>query len=135
MPLKAPFATILIAATSLPIGAAAQNVYKCGSAYSQQPCPGGQALTAGDGRSLQQERESAHTAKRDARLADTMEKDRLKQEAQAAPANVLPLPADMQERNARTPPLRKPEVFKAVSPAQPGAKPKKKKKKAKKEQA
>lgn len=129
------FAIILIAASSLSIGAAAQNVYKCGTAYSQQPCPGGSAVAAGDARSAEQKSQSTGAAKRDGKLADAMEKDRLKQEAQAAPAHVTSLPAATLERNAEVSRPRKPEVFKAVAPAKPGDKPPKKKKKAKKKEA
>lgn len=137
MPVKTLFAIVLVAASQIPIGAGAQNVYKCGSAYSQQPCPGGQAVAAGDTRSGEQKSQAAGVARRDAKLAETMEKDRLKQEAQAAPANILPLPAATQERNAEVTRPRQPEVFKAVAPARPGdkaaKKPKKKKKQASKD--
>ena len=113
------------------MGAGAQNVYKCGATYSQQPCPGGSSVAAGDNRSGEQKKQASAATQRDARLADEMEKDRLKREAQAAPANILPQPAATQERNAQTFRPRAPEVFKAVAPAKPGdkaPKPKKKKK-------
>jgi hypothetical protein len=138
MPARTLIATILIAASPLSLGAAAQNVYKCGAAYSQQPCPGGNAVAAGDPRSAEQKAQAGAAARRDARLADSLEKDRLRQDAQAAPAHVTPLPTAMQERNAEVSRPRQLEVFKAVAPAKPGdkaAKPPKKKKKAKKKDA
>jgi hypothetical protein len=70
--------------------AAAQNVYKCGDGYSQQPCPGGRSLAIDDGRSEAQKKQTNTAARRDARMADAMEKERLRQEAQPVPSYVPP---------------------------------------------
>lgn len=116
----------LLAATSL-APAAAQDIYRCGDAYSQQPCPGGSVVEAGDARSASQRSQASQAARRDAKLADSMEKARLKEEAKPVSAYIPP----KQEAAARK---VKPADFTAVVPRKPGgsqAKPKKKKPKAK----
>jgi len=81
-----------IAASSLLVAtpsAIAQKVYKCGSSYSQVPCPAGTVIEVDDARSAGQKKQTDDAARRDARLADDMEKARLKQDALAAPALVV----------------------------------------------
>jgi hypothetical protein len=68
--------------------AGAQTVYRCGSSYSQSPCPAGVPLVVDDPRSAQQKQETDAAVKRDARTADSMEKSRLKQEAMERPAQL-----------------------------------------------
>lgn len=84
----------------------AQTVYRCGSSYSQVPCPAGTAIVVDDARSGEQKTQTESAAKRDAKLADDMEKARLKQEAQAAPALVLgstsPSPVNQQKAGKKT---------------------------------
>jgi hypothetical protein len=133
------FAIVLVASCALWKPAAAQNVYKCGDGYSQQPCPGGKSLPVDDARSDAQRKQAGTAAARDARLADTLEKDRLKQEAQPATSYVPPpqfAPAP-DTRPQATPKLRKPEVFTAVAPGDKARKPTKagKSQKAKKPKA
>ena len=75
--------------------AQAQAIYRCGDSYSQQPCAGGlQLAPAAPMPSAAERSQAAATAARDARLADTLEKDRTRREAQAGQAMaVMPSPA------------------------------------------
>lgn len=59
---------------------AAQTIYKCGSSYSQTPCPDGSALSLDDRRDPAQKRQTDEAVKRDAQLAREMEQQRLSQE-------------------------------------------------------
>ena len=63
--------------------AQAQTVYRCGNSYSQQPCPGGNAIDATDSRSPEQRKAREASVKREQRSADTLEKTRQKEEAAA----------------------------------------------------
>lgn len=74
--------------------AQAQAIYRCGDSYSQQPCAGGlQLAPAAPTPSAAERSQAAATAARDARLADTLEKDRTRREAQAGQAMaVMPSP-------------------------------------------
>lgn len=134
MRVKLTFAIILIALNAHPTGATAQNVYKCGNNYSEQPCPGGTVVESSDARAQTQKVQAGTAAARDAKAADAMEKARLKAEAQAAPAYIPPPKPDTMDtgRQAIGKP-KKPEVFIATVPGKPGEKAAgKKKKKAKK---
>lgn len=67
--------------------AQAQAIYRCGDSYSQQPCAGGKQLApAAPAPSAADRSQAAAMAARDARLADTLEKDRTRREAQAGRA-------------------------------------------------
>ena len=79
-----------LAACSL--GAGAQDIYRCGNAYSQKPCEQGVVVQADDARSAQQRAEAQEVARRDARVADEMQARRLKLEAQPVQA-YIPQPA------------------------------------------
>lgn len=62
-------------------------VYRCGPdgrSYSQEPCPGGQAIDVADNRSAQQATQSRQAVQRDAREARELERARLQAERQAA---------------------------------------------------
>jgi hypothetical protein len=69
-------------------GAGAQTVYRCGTSYSQSPCPAGVAIAVDDPRTAQQKQETEAAVRRDAKTADSMEKSRLKQEAMDRPAQL-----------------------------------------------
>lgn len=77
------FALISIATCALSTGAAAQKVYRCGSAYSQTPCPDALVVEVEDTRSKAEKSESDARVRREAASADAMEKQRLHDEAQA----------------------------------------------------
>lgn len=98
----------------------AETVYRCGDAYSQQPCPGGTAVQADDPRSESQRAQTRDAAKRDAKVAEEMQKSRLKEEAKPVHA-IMPEP----KLEAPEPPAnpavsgvaKKPAYFTAVQPA------------------
>ena len=115
--------------------ASAQNIYRCGDGYSQQPCPGGVVVEAQDERSAGQRSQASLAAQRDARLADAMEKERLKEDAKPVSAASIPAKAQAPENAPKTAAARqakkpaKPEHFTAVAPGKPGDTTKKKAKK------
>lgn len=106
-----------------------QPVYRCGDTYTNQPCPGGREVQADDPRTPAQRAQTAEAAKRDARLADEMEKTRLKQEAKApvpptlSPPAAEPAPEPASDRTSSPMRAKKPAYFTAVSPKKPGTKP------------
>ncbi|NDP38148.1 MAG: hypothetical protein GZ093_05275 [Rhodoferax sp.] len=87
MPNHIVIATISIATLALSTGAGAQNVYKCGNTYSHMACPDGEVIDATDQRSSAQKYQTDQAVGRDARLADAMQKARLKQEKKDLAAN------------------------------------------------
>jgi hypothetical protein len=87
MNLGSKFALFLIAACALSTGAMAQKVYKCGSSYSQIPCPGGETLEPTDTRTTAQKADALRQQKLQSREADTLEKARLKDDAQTRSAD------------------------------------------------
>lgn len=97
--------TALVALAWLPCIGAAQTVYRCGAegrSYSHTPCPDGRALNVSDARSPTERAQGAAAAERTARLADSMERDRLMAEAALRPPKAISLggrtsgPADSQ---------------------------------------
>ncbi|WP_143541772.1 hypothetical protein [Rhodoferax fermentans] len=73
-------ALIVIATSAYCTWARAENVYKCGTSYSQSPCPGGKLLDVNDSRDPQQKKLKDDITQRDAKLARDMEQDRLAKE-------------------------------------------------------
>ena len=63
-----------------------QEVYRCGSAYSQTPCPQGRLVETDDARSEAQRAEATRVAVSERRLATDMRRDRLAEEAALKPA-------------------------------------------------
>jgi hypothetical protein len=114
--------------------AGAQTVYRCGSNYSQQPCPGAMAIEAAPVPLPADRAQAAKVAAADAKLADAMEKARLAREKNAPKAVIPPAPpAPVEERKEHAKGKNKGkgdklEQFSAVSPAPPGEKKPKKKK-------
>ena len=74
---------MLLAASAIPIWVEAQNIYKCGSSYSQTPCAGGQVLNVDDARSPAQQQQTQEATNNAKKLADQLKKQRLAQEKQA----------------------------------------------------
>lgn len=114
------------------MGAAAQTVYRCGSTYSQAPCTGGQVIDTSETMQTGQHGKGPSAAERDAKLAANLERERLRLEANAAPAYIpRQEPAAKKPRKGADRP-RKPEQFTAMVPARPdkGKKQEKKKKAA-----
>jgi len=119
---KNPSLFALLAAAWL-APATAQDIYRCGDSYSQQPCPGGAVVQAQDERSAGQRSQTHLAAQRDAKVADAMEKARLKEEAKPAQAYIPPAKEEAAARK-----LKKPDQFKAVAAKKPGDVPAKTKK-------
>ncbi len=82
MKLRRLIAAFFLAASAVPAGVAAQNVYRCGNAYNQKPCADGVAVDVQDKRTPEQKAESDALIKRDSAAANAMENSRLKEEAQ-----------------------------------------------------
>ena len=57
--------------------AGAQSVYRCGSAYSESPCPQARTVDVSDARSNAQRAEAVQVAADEKRLGTQMERDRL----------------------------------------------------------
>lgn len=128
-----PIALVCAAAAGWAAPAMAQNIYRCGDSYSQQPCPGGRLVEASDTRSASQKLQTDQATQRDAKSADAMEKARLKEEAKPIPVG-MPLAksqaAPDEPKKAAGGKSKKPAHFSATSPQKPGdSTPKKKAKK------
>lgn len=117
-------AAAAIAAGLLAAPLQAQTIYRCGDTYSQQPCEGARAITPNAHQPTAAERSAAAAAaKRDAALADSMEKDRQRQEALAAksPQAYIPPPKPQPDFKPHKWPeqagTRKLDTFTATGPA------------------
>ncbi len=113
--------TLILATLALAASAQAQTVYRCGSSYSQQPCPGGQPVAASDARAPADAARASGNAAADMKRAEGMEKARLAQEKNAPRAIIIgpQTPADRDAKPVRKAKAGKLEEFKAVSPAKP----------------
>lgn len=69
----------------------AQTIYRCGSTYSQMPCQGAEPMELNDARLPEQKLQTDTAAITDARLANTMEQERLAEEQRQLAIN-RPLP-------------------------------------------
>jgi len=76
----------VMAACLMPPAASAQKVYRCGSAYSQTPCPEAVTVDAADERTRAQKSDAQRAAARDAKTALALEKTRLREEKEAVEA-------------------------------------------------
>lgn len=109
-----------LASLLLPTLAAGTRVYKCGSTYSQFPCQGGETLKVNDIRSGAQKIQSDRSIASDKKIADNMEKNRLRQEKIDIAANT-PLKIDSagKSTSSRATPLvtiKKAKIFTARVP-------------------
>ena len=126
---------------ALAVQAQAQTVYRCGESYSNSPCAGATLVATDDARSAAQRAQADAASRRDARLADALEKERLTQEAKApAPIILATAPTGTTaqsgaDKSAAKGKLKKPEQFTAVSPKKPGETTSQAKKKKKTETA
>jgi hypothetical protein len=73
---------LFIAACAISTGATGQKVFRCGNSYSQTPCPDAMEVNTEDLRSKAQKLQSDKAIARDVSTANTLEKTRLKGEAQ-----------------------------------------------------
>jgi hypothetical protein len=113
--------TLILATLALAAPAQAQTVYRCGSSYSQQPCPGGQPVAAADAPSPADAARASGNAAADMKRAEAMEKARLAQEKNAPKAIIIgpqtPAVADAKPaKQAKKAKAGKPEPFTAVVP-------------------
>ncbi|HEY0825158.1 MAG TPA: hypothetical protein VGD76_15330 [Ramlibacter sp.] len=120
-----PSPTLILATLALAASAQAQTVYRCGSSYSQQPCPGGTPVAASDARTPADAARAGGAAAADAKRAEAMEKARLAQEKNAPKAIIIgpqtPAVADAKPaKDGTRPKAGKLEQFTAVSPKPPG---------------
>ena len=120
-PTRILIATTLVAACS---GAFGQQVYRCGNSYGTKPCAGGVEVEVPTAASKSDVKQAQDAARADARRAAELEKARLAREKDAPKAIVMGPVARAEAKP--TPPLRKPEEFKAVSGAKTPGKGKKK---------
>ena len=124
---KISIAAIVLAVWS---AAGAQAVYRCGSSYSQQPCPGGNEVASPIApRPTGDVAQARAAAQADMKRADAMEKARLAQEKNAPKATVMGTKeiaaAPVKPASHAKEKKGKPEEFTAVQPGT--VKPKKKK--------
>jgi hypothetical protein len=73
--------------------AAAAPIYRCGSTYSQTPCPGGSVVEATDTRSAAQRAEARRIADNERKKAEEMERERKQKEKEQADAKRAATPA------------------------------------------
>ena len=77
------FAMYLVAISSVSTGAIGQNaVYRCGSSYSQSPCPDAAVVNVQDARSQAQKMQADAAIRRDTVTGNAVQNARLAQEAQ-----------------------------------------------------
>jgi len=94
------FVAFFVACLTLAASAQAP-VYRCGSSYSQQPCPGGSTVDVQDSRTPSQRQAHRASVQQERRAGDSLEKDRLKQEAAAARARQQAEKAERAQATAR----------------------------------
>jgi hypothetical protein len=115
--------TIIAAPFALAFGIAcaqAQAIYRCGDSYGSQPCSGGKAIaTETPEPTAAERRQAAGAAQRDARLADHLEQERLKQEARPAQVYAPPPVGEIKPEPHKWPEkaaTRRLDVFTATAP-------------------
>ena len=111
--------TIIAAIALTTAGAAgAQTMYRCGSSYSQQPCPGGSEVAGLAPRPASDVAQAKAAVQADAKRAEAMEKARLQQEKNAPKATVMgpKEPASAAKAAVVKKKGGKPEEFTAVQP-------------------
>jgi hypothetical protein len=94
------YAILFVAIFTVSVGASGETIYRCGTTYSQSPCAQGQEIQVQDTRSSEQKEQSEVATRADAKLADSMQKDRL-----------------LREQKAVTKPSQKPRASTTVLPA------------------
>ncbi len=75
-----PSIALVLAGATLGHCASGQTIYRCGSTYSQQPCPGAVTVDVNDSRTPEQKTQADAASAHAAKAADKMEKQRLAQE-------------------------------------------------------
>ena len=116
-------AVLSVAATS----GGAQTVWRCGSSYSTQPCPGGTSFAADAAPSRADAAQAEKAARVDAERAAELEKARLAREKNApkailiGPAEPVARPEPQKKDKGKGSGKGKPEAFTASAPG-PGKK-------------
>jgi hypothetical protein len=87
MHIRPQIALLLIAGCAISTQATAQKVYKCGNSYSHIPCQGADTLVPADTRTADQRADALRAQKMQSREADSLEKIRLKDEANTRTAD------------------------------------------------
>jgi hypothetical protein len=78
---------VILAGAALHAAAASAPIYRCGSTYSQDPCPGGKLLDVSDPRTAAQRAEAKKVAAAERRRAAELERERrARQSAEKASA-------------------------------------------------
>lgn len=75
---------LLMSGTMVAAQTTGPAVVRCGSSYSNTPCPGGTAVDTDDSRSAAQQREAQDVKRRDAAMADQLAGERRTREQEAA---------------------------------------------------
>lgn len=79
-----PTVMLSLALCLSPALAWSQKAYKCGGGYSDTPCPGGVPVATDDTRTASQKAQADASTQRQAKLADGLEKERMKAQQSAA---------------------------------------------------
>ncbi len=135
MKYKTRLALIGMAMGAACLGTAAQSVYRCGNAYTQAPCTGGQVIDTSETLQTQPKGKGPSAAERDAKAAAALEKERLSQEANAAPAFIANTAKSAAQPRKAADKSGKLQQFTAIAPAKPDGDTKKSKKKKPKKDA
>ena len=96
------FAIIFISSYAISTRARAEDVYRCGSAYSQKPCPDAVKVDVQDSRTPAQKAEADAKTQRETTQVQTMEQARQKEEAQQRAARAKLAAADAKKAAAKT---------------------------------
>ena len=133
--MKLLFAALLLASMAFESSAAGATgtpgpIYRCGTEYSQTPCPNGRLLEVSDPRSAAQRAEAKRITAQERKQAAEMERDRKEQLAAESPASASGFngrPPALQASAASAPTKQRkkkakaksaePTDFKAVVPA------------------
>lgn len=94
-------ATLFIAAHAIPTRASAEEVYRCGSTYSQKPCPDAVRVDVQDTRTPAQKAEADAKTQRETAQVQAIEKARQKEEAQQRAANAKLAAAEAKKAAAK----------------------------------
>jgi hypothetical protein len=76
--------SFIVAISAISVWAGAENIYKCGTSYSQTPCAGGQVLSVDDQRTPVQQQSTKKAVNNTQKMAEKLKKQRLALEKQAA---------------------------------------------------
>jgi len=82
---RLPIHVFVLVSLVLSSAAHAEQIYRCGNSYSQAPCAAGKVLNIDDSRDAARKQEVDTATRRDVRLADQLERERLQQEQALVP--------------------------------------------------